>query len=276
MKRHLLTSALAGVGLVSTFCFYSLGTRQTALSNSTQTNTPEPDAALINQFKEAVKLERQSRFKQALSLIDKLKAEKPSSALALMVLEHRLSSKILDRAQNEHGRGNIAKANEYASQIPIGTPAHERFTKVKDQWLKEQKILEQAEHQASQEILTALSQLSEPLKTSKKVQTLRDRIQAKIDLANRSAARSEVIPEPLPENHEPETFTVPTPVAPPEVSESYPESTPLEEPPERSPQRSSWSSPEWSAPSSRTYSQPKTATPDVACNTPTCDFDGFR
>jgi hypothetical protein len=136
-RRILISTILVCAGLAMTTVLY--GNHKTDKHSTASLSDEE-----LQHVNAAVGLEKQSRFREALSRIERIRSSSPVVALQLVQFKQHLAAQILDRAQNEYRRGNVTKALRFAKVIPMDSPAWQRFRKVQDDWERNQVVIELA------------------------------------------------------------------------------------------------------------------------------------
>lgn len=261
IRRHPAIALLLFLGLVSTLVAFSY--RQ----DEPRSIAIEPET--IKAVNQALALEKQSRFKDALAEIRSVRSSNPMIVFQLIQLKQRLAAQIFDRAAQEFSKGNVEKAIQFASAIPADAPAWNHYQKVQRSWMHNQAILDLARLYQSQGssvlAIDLLAQLDPAVRSGRTATTLAKQAQIQIaqarDIASMPA--QEVVPVSLPETAEPE-------YAPRHDSYEI-EPVPRESlHPNRIPFRA--------APTiSRSLGSEKSSKPQSqSCNDPTCDFSGFR
>jgi len=202
IKNLLLTLLLLGVGIGGAGFLWKQGyfTAADATSipspipsvseetaNSVNFNLREmSDEEKVNVARQAQELAKQSKFREAIEVLDQIRTSKPTEVLILTQLRQRWAREIFNRATAKYEQGNPQEALRLASSIPDDTPAQSDFDRVQATWAEGSAFLKTSSNLLEQEkcnwALNILNQVSDPpLKQSSGYTQLRQKIQDCID-----------------------------------------------------------------------------------------------
>lgn len=162
--------------------------------NFTTTTSPTPQSpatprlkAGIDQIRRAAEFEQQSRFREAINLLESLQSSGPAETFALNQYKQRLAKQIFDRANDKHQQGQVETAIKIASAIPTDTPAYKRYQAVQVAWGQDLGILKLAktykDSGKNQLAIDVLSQLSSTVQSSSVAQAIQHQAQVGIQIA---------------------------------------------------------------------------------------------